>query len=230
MRTFHGQVLADIVGWDQTNWSKALAFWQDHLPENLNGFRCLELGAKQGGLSLYCALQGAQQVVCTDLDNPQSHALPIHHKYGLSTIEYSAADACQLPFASHSFDLVCFKSVLGGVRKGAENDKKSLMISEVHRVLKPGGFLIFSENLQGSPLHMFLRKHLVSWSGGWEYLSLHDILGYMAPFEHFQYQRLGYTGLLGRNERQRQFLGRLDQHLAFLPEDWRYIVAGVAQK
>jgi len=37
-------------------------------------------------------------------------------------------------------------------------------------VLKPGGWLLFAENLKGSMLHRLLRKTFVRWANYWRYL------------------------------------------------------------
>ncbi|MEZ0371247.1 MAG: class I SAM-dependent methyltransferase, partial [Candidatus Sericytochromatia bacterium] len=144
----HPGLLRDVIGWDIGNWQQALGLWDSLLPRRLDGWRGLELGAQRGGLSLYFGLRGAQ-MICSDYASPRQLAEPLHRHYGVKA-EYAAVDACRpLPFASSSLDLVCFKSVLGGIRKAARHDPKPGLIGEITRVLRPGGWLLLAENLQG---------------------------------------------------------------------------------
>lgn len=224
------QVCRDVMGWDVLNWSQALDFWDRHLPRRLEHWRALELGAAGGGLSLYLALKGAE-VICSNLELPGPVTRECHQRYGLSQIEYAAVDARQLPYADESLDLVCFKSVLGGIRKQHPEDPKPAMIAEIWRVLKPGGQLIFAENARGHWLHQFLRRSLVSWSAGWEYLEIQDIERLMRSFARFEHTSCGALALLGRNEMQRRALGQVDRYVVpHMPEAWRYLMIAWAQK
>lgn len=225
----HPGLLRDMIGWDILNWQQALALWEQYLPGRLDGWQGLELGAFRGGLSLYFGLKGVQ-MVCSDYVSPQSLAEPLHRKYGLPIV-YLALDACRsLPFADASLDLICFKSVLGGLRKGAVQDPKPFLMAEIHRVLKPGGWLLLAENLQASPVHQLLRQRFVSWSGGWEYLCYDELLALLADFD-LHCTSTGLLSLLGRNESQRRWLGQLDSRLSpCFPSSWHYLFLGAAQK
>lgn len=219
----------DILQWDVTNWACALDLWSSLLPASLANQQALELGAAGGGLSLFLALKQAQ-VICSDLQNPGPRARPLHQRYGLN-INYQALSATDLPFADKSLDLVCFKSVLGGIRKGASQDPKPLIMQEILRVLRPGGYLLLAENLAASPLHAWMRQIAVPWSSGWEYLAREELLSLLAGFEAVHYTTGGLTALLGRKHWQRQLLGKWDQHvMPFVPSEWHYIFAGLAQK
>lgn len=224
----HPSLMRDVIGWDVRNWQLAIALWERVLPRRLEGWRGLELGAGPGGLSLYFALKGAA-MTCSDTLRPEA-AIALHRRYGLST-DYAAIDACApLPFADASLDLVCFKSVLGGLRKGAARDPKPALIGEILRVLRPGGMLLLAENLQGHALHRLLRRRFISWSKGWEYLSRDELMALLAPFE-LQAGSTGFFGLLGRSEAQRRWLGGIDARLArHLPPDWHYLFVAAARK
>ncbi len=54
--------LEDVFEWDIVNWSVALTFWNKHLQNSLVGARVLEIGARNGGLSLRLALNGADVI------------------------------------------------------------------------------------------------------------------------------------------------------------------------
>jgi 2-polyprenyl-3-methyl-5-hydroxy-6-metoxy-1,4-benzoquinol methylase len=65
----HTRLIDDIIGWDIDNWSKFLLFCERFLDHNPAGKQALEVGAREGGLSLYLALKG-YEVVCSDLEIP----------------------------------------------------------------------------------------------------------------------------------------------------------------
>jgi SAM-dependent methyltransferase len=218
-----------IIGWDTSTWGQAIDFWEQFLPPTLKGWQVLELGAGAGGLSLYFALQGAH-VLCSDLTHPEVRAAPLHRRYGQECIQYQALDALALDLPDHSQDLVVFKSVMGGVGKQALHNPRMQMLGEILRVLKPGGWLCFAENLRGAPWNPWLRQHFVPWSQTWHYLSLPELQALMQSFPNWHYQTTGLTSLFGRNERNRQQLARLDHWLAPLtPATFHTCVMVVAQ-
>ncbi len=59
----------------------------------------------------------------------------------LTNVEFVVTDACTLPFASATFDLVYLVAVMGEIRdaNGA--------VAEIRRVLRPAGLLSVSEHL-----------------------------------------------------------------------------------
>jgi len=200
------------------------------LPRSLAGYQALELGAAKGGLSLYLSLKGAD-VICSDVNSPELRARQLHQRYALKGVSYQAIDARKLPFSDASLDVVCFKSVLGGIRKGSFQDPKPEIIAETYRVLKPGGYLLLAENLSGSALLGCLRRKFIPWSAGWEYLHVVHILELLSDFSACDYQTDGLIALLGRNENQRRLLRYLDKHLSQkMPANWHYLFMGVAQK
>lgn len=227
----HPALLRDLVHWDVLTWQQAIFFWDLHLPHSLEGMRALELGAAEGGLSLYLGLKGAT-VICSDLRAPGHSAQHLHRRYGLENhISYRAIDARVLPFEDQSLDLVCFKSVLGGIRKGMSEDPKPEIMREIYRVLKPGGRVLLAENLRGHRLLGWLRQVFVPWAEGWEYMAEAEILALLQPFSEVEYATSGLLALLGRNESQRRWLGQLERpFLSVVPRSWHYLFMGVARK
>ena len=57
----HKDVLRDIVQWDVSSWSKALLYWENNVDWSRieNG---LELGGREGGLSLWLSLKGISMI------------------------------------------------------------------------------------------------------------------------------------------------------------------------
>ncbi|MFJ6752999.1 class I SAM-dependent methyltransferase [Streptomyces sp. NPDC091266] len=109
----------------------------------LKGRRILEIGAGAAQCSRWLAAQGARPVAL-DLSHRQlQHALRIAGDVpgdgsadGLELIE---ADAGALPFRDGSFDLAC--SAYGAIPFVADPVR---VLSEVRRVLRPGGRFVFS--------------------------------------------------------------------------------------
>jgi SAM-dependent methyltransferase len=225
------QARADIVEWDIQNWSAALAYWHRHSSLSLPKCVALEIGSRHGGLSLWLALCGAT-VVCSDVDGPTDAAVLKHARYGMSKrVRYERLDVMNIPYAG-AFDLVVFKSVLGAVGRDGERERQRRAVHQMYHALKPGGELWFAENLIGSPVHSVLRARYVQWGQRWRYVSVADLMDFFDPFMSVSYATWGVLGVLGRTERQRSLLGRMDQMFlnACVPDHWRYIAAGVARK
>jgi len=43
----------DIINWDISNWSKAITYREKHIPFKNKNYICLEVGGREGGLSLW---------------------------------------------------------------------------------------------------------------------------------------------------------------------------------
>ncbi len=220
----------DIIQWDVKAWSKALTYWNSNIDwDNIqNG---LELGGRQGGLSLWLALKG-KQTVCSDLKDVKDTAEPLHLKYNLSSLlTYQDIDATAIPY-ENQFDIIVFKSIIGGIGKKDDNEIKQQVFKEIHKALKPGGKLLFAENLVASPFHQFLRKRFVNWGEHWRYLSLKEMNGFLKDFSSVEIKATGVLGTFGRTERQRNFLSAIDQLILnrICPASWKYICYGVAVK
>ena len=130
-----------------------------------------------------------------------------------------------------SFDIVCFKSVLGGIGRGDRYDRQQKAISEMHRVLKPDGQLFFAENLKGSGVHRFARERFVSWGKDWRYVNLDEVRNLLSGFGDVHLGTYGFFGAFGRNEGQRRLLSKLDSaFMKIIPTKSRYIVFGVGRK
>lgn len=228
---FDAGTLSDIIEWDVRNWSAALDFWQRRTTMDFRGCRALEVGSRGGGLALWLALQGAQ-VVCSDVVDPEGSAVSKHRRYGVShLISYERIDALQIPYSA-AFDIVAFKSVLGAVGRYGRADRQAAAIRQMHKALKPGGELLFAENLAASWLHQRVRCRFVRWGGTWRYITVEELPGLLAPFRQSAWQASGVLGNFGRTERQRAALAALDIAVfnRITPAAWRYIAMGIARK
>ena len=225
------QILNDIIEWDIVNWSSALKFWDYHSKPITEKSLVLEIGSRNGGLSLYAAFKGAK-VICSDLHLPTMEAKSKHKKYGVShLIKYKKIDATNIPYNS-SFDKIIFKSVLGGIGCNERKDLQRKAINEMYKALKIGGQLIFAENLIGSPFHQFLRSKFIKWGNTWRYISLDEMNEFLLPFSDVKYYSCGFLGALGRTENQSKFFGLLDKSIFnnIVSNTWHYILIGVATK
>ena len=225
------QFIKDCIGWDVANWSQALKFWDQNANLPDKPLKCLELGARNGGLSLWLARKG-YHVLCSDVEDPESNASPLHKRYKVSNqIDYQSIDATDIPY-ENQFDIVIFKSMMGAVGWKGRDDLQTKCMNEIYKCLKPGGQLLFAENLKATAMHQFFRHKFARWSKSWNYLEISKMDSLLSEFHDFAYQTTGFTGLLGGNEAQRKVFGALDQSIFqhTVPQQYRYIIFCIANK
>lgn len=125
-----------------------------------------------------------------------------------------------------------FKSIIGGVGSNDNYKIQQKVFNQIYKALKPGGKLLFAENLIASPLHQRLRKKFVNWGSTWRYVSINEIKECLKDFSTFDLKTTGILGTLGRNESQRNFLSTIDAVLLnkICADTWKYIAYGIATK
>ena len=215
--------------WEVRTWSRAYPLWHQALkPLTGRGGHALALGERDGGLSLMLADHGLL-TVCSDLRGPTDRARTLHRTMGWQeAITYESIDALAIPKPDATYDVVAFKSMLGAL---STPERQAQVLQEVHRVLKPGGLLLWAENLTGTRFHQWLRRRFVAWEHRWRYLDLPEDLGLFAPFDQVEHYTTGLLASLGRTERQRDVLGRVDAVVCPLtPSGWHTVGYGVAVK
>ncbi|HLP54097.1 MAG TPA: methyltransferase domain-containing protein [Fluviicola sp.] len=220
----------DIIQWDIHAWSKSLDYWESKVDWNTvqSG---LELGGRKGGLSLWLALKGIK-TVCSDLMDTKKLAEPLHQKYGvISLVEYQDIDASSIPY-ENQFDVIVFKSIVGGVGTKEDDEMKRQVFKEIYKALKPGGKLLFAENLAASSFHRFMRKRFINWNANWKYIPISEMRDFLKDFSSVEIKTTGVFGTFGRSEGQRKFLGTIDRFVFnhICPESWKYISYGIAVK
>jgi SAM-dependent methyltransferase len=231
--TRHADALVrDAFGWDTVNWSCALDIWTRRTTTG-PGSRALEIGAGglNGGISLWLAAHG-YDVVCSSLGVPPRRMHELHAAHGVQdAVSYQQLDILNSTHEAE-FDLVVVKSVLGHVGSHGNRAMQRLAVERIHRALKPGGELWFAENAAATRLHAWGRRRLGAGRWSWGYLHLEDLPVLLEPFDERAWTTFGTAGALGRSERQRRALGRLDRVLLnrLVPARWRYVVAGTARK
>ena len=223
----------DFVGWDVPTWSAAIEYWDRLLAAHpkKEHERGLELGARRGGLSLYLAARRGVNMVCTDLKNPEQWARPQHEAFGLARqIVWEPANALALAYPDASFDFVIFKSLLGEIGTTDKPHNKRLMLAEVHRVLKPGGVVLFAENMVASRLHVLARSAFRTWGKNWGYTTIPETRELFAAFAELHYETTGFLVAFAP-ARLKRMVREIDRKLdPFLPENSRYVIYGSAVK
>lgn len=223
-------IIADIIEWDIGSWKKTIFYWETKLNLREKEYSCLELGSRRGGLSLWLSTLG-NKVICSDLESPEDLAIGLHKKYNCEErISYQSIDATNIPY-TNQFDIVIFKSILGGISRNGKNELKKKAIDEIYSCLKPGGKLLFAENLEASVFHRLMRKFFVKWGAYWNYLKYEEIDELFQPFTKVKYETAGYFAAFGRSERQRSLLCKIDNFFhRLIPSKNKYIVLGIAEK
>ncbi len=231
--------IEDVVGWDVRTWSRAVEFWEQALQAFVSmgddrSLDVLEIGAGPGGPSAWLAAKG-HRVVTSNLDNTEQLARPLHERLGLADrIEYRDLDLLAgLPYRG-AFDVVVFKSVLGGLG-GEDSALARRAIAEIHAALKPGGLLLWAENLRGNVGHRLARgiAYRVRRARTWHYLPLGRLRSLLTgAFVDVEVRVGGVLAVLGTSERARDRLARVDQAVLdrVLPASWHYMAYGSARR
>lgn len=226
--------LADIVGWDVRTWGRAVATWEEALAGMPDGpLEVLEVGAGPAGPSLWLALKG-HRVVTSNLGETERLARPLHERYGVADrIEYRDLDlVAGLPYRA-AFDVVVFKSVLGGLGS-ADPALPAIALSEIAAALRPGGVVLWAENLRGNWIHRGARAlaYRIRRARTWQYLTLRRLRELLAErFDEVEVRVGGVLAVLGPNETTRDGLARADQALfdRIVPASWHYMAYGTAR-
>jgi demethylmenaquinone methyltransferase / 2-methoxy-6-polyprenyl-1,4-benzoquinol methylase len=132
----------------------------------------LDICCGTGDLSLSVAKLGGKDVKVTGLDFSQPMldvALRKAGKAGYS-ISFVTGDIADIPFPDNSFESMCIG--FGFRNLTYKNDKAEKYISEILRVLKPGGRFVIVESSQPAPnahiikfFHHLFVKYIVSFLG-----------------------------------------------------------------
>jgi len=223
----------DFVSWDVPTWSAAIEYWDRLLAARpkTEHERGLELGAHYGGLSLYLAARRGVNMICTDLKSPERWARPQHEAFGMERrIVWEPANALALSYPDDSFDFVIFKSLLGEIGTTDKPHNKRLMLAEVLRVLKPGGVVLFAENMIASPVHVLARSAFRGWGKNWGYTTIPEMRELFAAFAELHYETTGFLVAFAP-ARLKPLVRAIDRRLdPLLPENSRYVIYGSAVK
>jgi SAM-dependent methyltransferase len=220
----------EIVQWDVPTWWRPVAYFGEVIEANgLRGANVLEVGARDGGTALYLAKFHDMHVVATDIDPVSERGRQLHVKHGVTAnIEYDVADATDLHFADGSFDVVVTKSVLGGISGALGAGAMRTSIREMARVLRPGGHLLFAENLSGSAVHRQARK-VRAWHNAWHYPTYRTLEESFSEVGRLSMHATGCAAVLvpERLARTKQTVALIDNGLQkLIPNRWCYVGYG----
>lgn len=219
---------ADILGWDVRTWSPAVDRWSAAIAGRPAPLRCLEVGAGPGGPSAWLALQG-HDVVCSNLTDAEASARPLHERLGVAArVEYREIDLSRTIPYRDEFDVVVFKSVLGGLGDLATARRA---MDEIRAALRPGGVLLWAENIRGSWLHRAARA-LRGRTGAWRYPTLGELRELLDGFSAVDVHVGGVLAVLGPTERLRAGLAAVDRAAVdrVTPAGWHYMAYGTATR
>lgn len=109
-----------------------------------------------------------RHIQCTDLVNEMLDVARMHYANGKADgvpVDFEVVDAQSIPYADESYDVI---TMAYGIRNMPERDQA---LSEMFRVLKPGGALVCLEfstppNAVWRALYGFYLKHLIPFWGG----------------------------------------------------------------
>jgi ubiquinone/menaquinone biosynthesis C-methylase UbiE len=225
--------LKDVVEWDVATWSRAVRYWSNVVAASASPpVSGLELGARNGGVSCYFASKFGCKMACTDVESSAA-AEALHKRHGVShLITYRQVDACSIPWEDNTFDLVVFKSILGVVGARGQRERQAKAMEEIHRVLRPGGQLLFAENLRASKLHQTARHLFVPWGKAWTYVTLDDLRELLRGFKSVDLQSTGFSSaFVLKPEFLRTVCATMDESLLrWVPKRWNYVGYGHAIK
>jgi len=223
------EMLKGIIEWDIETWKKCIKFFDQNISFT-SDMKCLEIGGRRGGMSLWLALNGCRDILCTDYFDNTEIAFKNHKNFKIDFIKYNKLDVTNID-VKNKYDLIVFKSVLGGVGYNDNKTNQEKAIQEMYNALKPGGKLLFAENLTASKLHSFCRKRFIPWGNKWRYVTVKEISEMTSQFKNKKYRCYGFFSAFGRNEFQRKILGKLDNVLdKFIPDKSKYIIFAVLEK
>lgn len=125
--------------------------------------RILDIGCGAGRTTIGLYRLGFKSIEGIDVSPAMiEKARAFRRKLGLD-IPFSIGNACRLAYADESFDGVIFS--FNGLMQIPQGENRLKAVKEVQRVLKKGGFFIFTTN-QREPKHKFWRQQRKVWAQG----------------------------------------------------------------
>lgn len=124
--------------------SQRVAGWMQLIPIE-PGQRYLEVGMGNGEASILVARTFPLEVMGVDID-PEQIQLARAASQDISNVRFYTADSTHLPFEDNRFDIVATNKVTHHIPNWLD------AMAEMVRVLKPGGYLIYSDLMFPQPI------------------------------------------------------------------------------
>ena len=109
-----------------------------------------------------------------------------------------------------AFDVIAFKSILGGIGANDHVERQRDAIERLHAALKPGGNLLFAENVAATRIHAAVRARFGAGKDGWRYPTMRELSALLRPFASVHGRTAGFLGTWGieRSAAARERRGR----------------------
>ena len=123
------------------------------------GMRVLDVGCGPGSITVgFAEAVSPGEVIGVDFQESQvARAQALGEARGLKNVHFQVADAYELPFPDHCFDAVFAHAVLWHLREPLR------ALSEMRRVLRPGGMIGIRECDWGGRIHTPITPRLEEW-------------------------------------------------------------------
>lgn len=136
----------------QERYEQLLLFFREIGLTSLKNLKVLDVGCGSGGHLRRMADFGVEPANCFGIDLFRQSLC--HARHLNPNIHFVEANAAELPFASHVFDLVFQNTVLTSV---LDSRLRREIVSEIQRVLQPGGYFVWYDFAHSNPRNPNVR-------------------------------------------------------------------------
>lgn len=221
--------LIDILNWDVPTWSEILPYWDNQL-KNLDKSNaiCIEIGAREGGISLWMALTGFQ-ITCSDNYYDSDEAKKLHIKYRVEKkVFYKKVDVLNWNEKA-KYDIIIVKSVLGALQT---EERIKTAVENIYNNLNDDGIILFAENSRASFLHRLFRSKFTDWGKIWYYFDETSLKRIFKSFQILDFQFNGVSAVFANRLGLSKPFYKLDKYILnkIVPDKMKYMVYGYAKK
>lgn len=222
------------LGWNFQNWQEPFLFWKENVGLDLNyKTEVLEIGASS--ISATVSMFANYGCSCTasyyqDAKGVEEYTSMISRDFALKIA------TCYLdifnPQQTKKFDIICMKSVLGGLCRHENFVQLNLVLKNIFSLLKPGGYLYLMENCSGTSLHSKLRNYLGAGKNNWHYFKVEKLIDELQNYGRVRFQTFGFFGFADyKIEALNKIASVSDRFIErFVPQNSRVILSSVIQK